>query len=143
MQAKILWFDDQPIKIKFYVDRLEHLGFQVKVVETFTEAENALREEGGFQLLILDSMIPTVTEEEGLLYPGTGIEGGLTFLRVMKKEQLLGPTKVLVFTVSYEPEIYDQFVKEGLPVENFLTKEKYKNPIDFSYKVTELIETLG
>jgi CheY-like chemotaxis protein len=143
MQDKILWFDDKFIFIKFHVGKLEQLGFQVKVVETFTEAEKALREEGGFQLLILDSMIPTVTEEEELRYPGTGIEGGLTFFRVMTQEQLVDPTKVLVFTVSYEHEIYEQFVKEGLPAENFLTKEQYKNPVDFSHKVKELIKTFA
>lgn len=141
MKDKILWFDDQPKKIQFYINKLKQFGYQVKVVETFTEAESSLREEDEFQLLILDSLIPAVTKEEEQVYPGTGLEGGLTFFRVMQQKQLLDPSKVVVFTVSYEPDVHREFVKEGLPDENYLTKEDYIAGADFYYKVKELIET--
>lgn len=143
MKNKILWFDDQPQKITYYINKLKQNGYRVQIAKTYTEAEKALGEEDEFQLIILDSLIPAVGIKEQQVYPGTGIKGGLTFFRVMKQKQLLDPSKVVVFTVSYEPNIYREFVADGLPEEHYLIKEDYTTGMDFYYKVKELIETFG
>ena len=143
MKARILWLDDSPQKIKFWVNKLRY-HYHVDIAQTFIEAETALREEPAFQLVILDLMIPPVTEEERQRYPGSdehyGIKGGLAFYRKMKQEHLLDPSKVIIFTVGYEPDIHEEFEEEGLPTQHFLTKEEYNSADKFLFKVKELLD---
>ncbi|MCK5346391.1 MAG: hypothetical protein KAR20_23435 [Candidatus Heimdallarchaeota archaeon] len=143
MTDKILWLENDPVKMRYQKKELEEHGFYVEMLKTFTDVEAALQSDK-FCLVILDVLImPTDKEVEKNKYPGTemrfGTRGGLVFYRLMKEINLLDPSRVVVFTVLNEPEIHKEFIDNGLPVDNFLAKEVYPYAHKFVYKIKEIV----
>src|SRR5436309_11396133 len=76
MKSKILWVDNDPGYIKPFVMALEDEGFEVLVAPDVSSAEDKLLS-GEFNLLILDVMIPTISEGEEAKYTPAETENSL------------------------------------------------------------------
>ena len=140
--SKILWFDNDSGSLVPYVNGLRQTGHEVTAVTTIAAAEEAI---GGqnFDLLILDVMIPTKTEDEEKEYPPSetdfGHKTGLILYR-KQREHLKGVgTRVLVMTVRLDSGIVAEFIASGLPKGNFATKVTLRDAHDFMAKINEVL----
>src|SRR5437763_13959657 len=122
MSKEILWLDNDPMWTGPYVDALKRKDYQVAVIPNVTEAES-LMNHNKYDLLILDVMIPTKSEQEEIAYPPEltrkGTETGLVFYQRIREQLKKSGTKVLVLTVRLDERILDSSVELGLPVNNF------------------------
>ena len=142
MAKQIIWLDNDPAYTDPYVSALTDQGYEVSVVETITEAEEALDEQH-YDLLILDAMIPTKNEEEEERFPpeetDRGLKMGLIFYKRWKAALDKAQTRVLAITVRIDETIQNEFIKLGLPPESFARKTKIKRVQDVLQKVRVLI----
>jgi CheY-like chemotaxis protein len=142
MAKEIIWLDNDAAFVEPYVQQLNDEGYKVSVVETVTEAEEAL---GGhrYDLLILDAMIPTKNEEEEKRFPpdetNRGLNMGLAFYRRWRGPLRDSETRVLALTVRIDEAIQREFMNLGLPPEGFTRKTRVKRVQDVSQKVRALI----
>jgi CheY-like chemotaxis protein len=142
MAKNILWLDDDRGYLKPYVEILEDYGYSVTTTANLLEAEELLKV-GGYDLLILDVMIPTRSAAAEALYdPGetdTGYKTGLIFYKRTREILNDAQTRVLVTTVRLDDSIVDEFVQAGLPREYITTKMRLRRSPDFVTKVRALI----
>jgi CheY-like chemotaxis protein len=145
MAKKILWLDNDTAYIKVYVKTLigQPEPYEVDLISTITEADDYLSR-GSYDLLILDVMIPTTSEEEEKLYPpeetSQGLNMGLTFYIKHKKVLTEMGTKVLVLTARIDEAIKKGFMMSGLPQENIVMKAEVGDVTSLVEKVAEVLE---
>lgn len=146
MSKRVLWLDNDPSYINVYVKMLKNQPdpYDVTLVSTLTEAQQHLQT-GKYDLLILDVMIPTMSEEEEKIYPPTetiqGLNMGLSFYKRNQKMLADSSTKVLVFTARIDKTIKDGFLNAGLSEENLVMKAEVGDVRDFIVKVQEVFDT--
>lgn len=140
--GSVLWVDNDPGYIRAFVTALERAGYDVTVIKKVTAAEELLRSKR-FNLLILDAMIPTLSETEEAAYPpadtDNGHKTGLVFYRRNKEIIDNAKTPVLVFTVRIDKPIRNEFLQCGLPPASFVTKMDLKDTADFMHKIKEVV----
>lgn len=143
MPKQILWLDNDSDYLEPYVETLTDEGFQVTVASTITEAEKALGE-SRFDLMLLDVMIPTVSDEEEKVYrpqvTDLGNKTGLLVYRNYKDLFRKAGTPVLVMTVRLDKPIMDEFIKAGLPSDRFATKYDLRDVNVFLEKVQSILD---
>jgi CheY-like chemotaxis protein len=139
---QVLWLDNDPAYIKQFVMTLEEDGYSVVVKKSVTEAERLLQEQR-FDLVIVDVMIPTVSQEEEQRYPpaetDNGHKTGLVFFRKVKLLLADKQTSILVLTVRIDEEVRKEFLKEGLPEAQFVTKMDVMETPKFMKKIESLL----
>lgn len=142
MTKSILWLENEKNYVKPYIRRLEARGFDLEVAVTVTEAQQAL-EERNFDLLILDVMVPTRSqEEEEIFKPGDtelGAKTGLHFYKKLKSKLDGSGTKVLVWTARIDRETMNGFRESGLPADCYETKLSLRRVADFEAKICEML----
>ncbi len=141
---QILWLDDDLNMQKPLRRALEKKGYEIKALKFAIEAEDALRNNGaGFDLLILDTMIPGKDAKEEISYPASetdrGLETGLYFYK--KNRELLRErnTPVLVFSQRGEQAVIDQYYANGLPFGAYQSKFGLDGNENFLAKIEDLI----
>ncbi len=138
----ILWLENEKNYEMPYIRRLESRGFDLEVVETVTEAQQALGRKR-FDLLILDVMVPTRSrEEEEIFQPrdtDLGAKTGLYFYQRMKSTLDESGTKVLVYTVRIDSDTMNGFLDSGLPADCYETKLSLRHVPDFDRKICEML----
>lgn len=141
MTVNILWFDNDPQQIKPYLETLREEGYIVEAVATVTEAEEYLNN-SNYKLVIQDVMIPTVSlEEEKNFSPEEtdyGRKLGLCFFLRNQEKFKESKTQVLVLTQRVDKDVRDEFVKAGLPPEQFCTKYALRDVEVFLKKINSL-----
>jgi CheY-like chemotaxis protein len=143
-RRRILWLDDDVNLQGAFREQLEEDGYEVTAVARGLEAQQLLLESiEGYDLLILDNMIPTKDEEEELEFPphknDTGLEMGLYFYKKHKRWLDLTGTPVLVFSQRADQRIIDGFYDAGLPLGAYQTKFNLIDLDDFMAKIEELV----
>lgn len=142
MSKNILWLDNDPTWIDPYVAAIKQMGHEVTVVTTVTKAELAIKS-NRYDLLILDVMVPTKTEEEEIAYPPEltkgGTQTGLVFYQRMKELIVAADTRVLAMTLRLDEKIKDAFIAEGLPADSFATRLTLRDVSVFSEKLLALL----
>lgn len=142
MTKEILWLDNDPSYLTPYVDALQYHGYKVTITTSLLAAEE-LVEFYGYDLLILDVMIPTKSPEEEKVYETDetdyNLKSGLVFYKRMREMLNSTNTQVLVMTVKLDQDIVDEFLNAGLPQECFTTKMRVRTIDDFVNKVRHLI----
>jgi CheY-like chemotaxis protein len=145
MSKRVLWLDNDEAYIQEYRAALEKEGMYAKAVTTVTEAEEAIRNDSKYDLLILDVMIPTKSEDEELDYPpeetNSGLKTGLVFYRRMKEQLKALGTKVIVMTVRLDKGIREEFKEAGLEEHYYFTKMTLRESPFFVEKIRGLLET--
>jgi CheY-like chemotaxis protein len=144
MAQKILWLDNDRGLSGPYVDFLRESGYEVQPFETAAEAEEALSREH-YDLILLDVMIPTLSDEEERAYPPDetqlGYRTGLIFWKRNKSKLAERGVPVLVFTVRLDEGIKEEFKAAGLPDASFANKMEIGEPAPFLSKIRSLILT--
>ena len=138
MALRILWLDNDPLYIKAYVNALEDRGDKVDIATSVTDAEQSLNNHT-YNLIIIDAMIPTLSEEEEREYPPEDTDRGLK-LGVFFYKRIVGITKVpvLAMTVRLDETIRNEFKQAGLPEQAFTTKLSVRKIASFLDKVDSL-----
>src|SRR6185436_17855627 len=102
MGKKILWLDNDEAEIATWLNGLKREGHEVTNVTKLIQTWDLLATEA-FDLLILDVMVPTQTEEEEVLFPPVetdlGHMSGLCFYKKLLADPTRNHLPVLVFTV--------------------------------------------
>ena len=140
MAILVLWLDNDPLYIKSYVKALEDRGDNVDIATSVTDAENGLKSHK-YNLIIIDAMIPTMSEEEEIEYPpeetDRGLKLGVSFYkRVAEKTN----TPVLAMTVRLDETIRNEFKNAGLPEAAFTTKLAVRKIASFLEKIDSLTQ---
>jgi CheY-like chemotaxis protein len=143
MPAKtILWIDNDIPYLRPYVRALKNRGDEVEVVASLGEAEKLLNLKG-FDLIIIDVMVPTQTEDEVKNYPidksDFGHKTGLIFYNRIRERLANKLPAVAVMTVRLDQDIKDEFVLNGLKAENFLTKYSVRDVSRFLKKIDSIL----
>jgi CheY-like chemotaxis protein len=142
MAKKILWVDNDPGYIRPFKIALEGEGYSVTVASTVFQAE-ACVDGQSYDLIILDVMIPTVSEVEEDAYRPEDTENslktGLLFYRRKGKELEQRGTPVLVMTVRIDKAIRREFIAAGLPENHFATKMELRESPHFVSKIKALL----
>jgi CheY-like chemotaxis protein len=145
MRNKILWLDNDLAYIEPYVEILRESGFEVNPVPTITQAEDQLK--GDYDLLILDIMIPTKTEQEEQVYrperTEAGRKTGLAFYTRMKQALEEKGCRLLVLTVRLDESIFEEFLAAGLPRECYDTKMTLREAPIFLERVKDILAKPG
>jgi CheY-like chemotaxis protein len=140
---RILWIDNDQANIRAFVNGLREAGYTVDVVTSVSAAEELLVT-NRFDLLILDIMIPTMSEKEEEKYPpdetDNGHSTGLLFLKRLGADLVKAGTVVMAFTVRVDKGILRAFEESGLPRSQFVTKMEVREWADFLRKVEELLK---
>ena len=138
----ILWLDDDPTYTKAWCRALEKVGYTVTQVYTLSDAKKHLESGINYQLLILDIMIPTMTDEEDSEYPcektDEGMKTGLLFYCKYKDHLRHKNIPVLVTSSRTDPTIFQDFLESGLSAEAFETKFALRDPKILVEKVIQL-----
>jgi CheY-like chemotaxis protein len=130
MAKRVLWLDNDKAYLGPYVKAMRELGYKVELATSVPEAESLVQSSSEhskpYDLLILDVMIPTKTALEERMYPPDktdhGFKAGLLFYERNKEKLKNAGTHVLVLTLRIDRDIYQEFVKAGLPEGCFATK---------------------
>ena len=142
MTKRVLWLDNDLPYMEPYLNVLRDNGYEVDLVATLSDAEYLLRTKK-YGLLILDVMIPTVSEEEEKRYhpnlTDRGLKTGLVFYNLNKKLLEESRMHVLVMTIRLDQGIRDEFIGAGLPRDCFATKFALRNMTAFLQTVQSLI----
>jgi CheY-like chemotaxis protein len=143
-KKRILWLDDDVNLQGAFREQLEEDGYEVTAVARSLDAQGLLLDNReGYDLLILDNMIPTKDEEEELEFPphktDTGLEMGLYFYKKHKAWLNLTGTPVLVFSQRADQRVIDEFYEAGLPLGAYQTKFNLIDLDDFMTKIEELV----
>jgi CheY-like chemotaxis protein len=141
MTKRVLWLDDDLARLDPFIATLSDSGYEVDAVGTVSEAEYFLRTKK-YGLLILDVMIPTVSEDEEKRYDpnstNRGLKTGLIFYDLHKEVLEKARIHVLVMTVILDKEIRDDFIRAGLPHDCFATKYELRDVSVFLNTVQRL-----
>lgn len=139
---RIIWLDNEPGYNVPFVLMLKDKGYVVDEATTLTRADYLLKTRR-YDLLLLDVMIPAMSEEEEERYSPEetdhGHKAGLAFYRTNRELLDENSTHVLVLTVRIDSSIRDEFVKYGLPPTCFATKITLRDPQDFLERIKNLI----
>lgn len=142
-EKSILWLDNDLGYITPYVQALEEVRYEVVRTRKVSQAEDLLRSRR-FDLLILDVMIPTLSEAEEVVYPpgdtDNGHKTGFLFYQRMKQGLIAAGTPVLVFSVRSDRSIQASFDHEGLPPGDFVPKQNLRHTCEFMRKVQQMIQ---
>jgi CheY-like chemotaxis protein len=144
MSKNILWLDNDPAQIGGHVSFLRDQPepYDIIVAPTITEAEKALADKN-YDLLILDAMIPTVSEEEEKAYPPDqtqrGLKTGLAFYIRHQQRLKKVNSKVLVLTARIDPDIKQGFAAAGLAPEHIVEKAEIGKVDDLLEKIEEVL----
>lgn len=142
MSKRALWLDNDRAYIKPYEDALIGAGYDLTVFRTVGEADSSVRN-NSYDLVILDVMVPTKGAEEEKLYPPEetdfGHKTGLVFYRRVKELLDDAQSKVLVMTVRLDESVKDEFIKAGLPNQNFATKFALRDAAVFLNKIKSVM----
>jgi len=136
MPKTILWLDNDSAYIKVYAKYLEEQPepFTVTIASTITDAQTLLASRV-FDLLILDVMVPTTTEQEEQAFPPDltdhGLKTGLTFYATQKDTLDQAGTKVLVLTARIDEGIKQGFEAVGLGSDQLVEKPEVGDVDDF------------
>jgi CheY-like chemotaxis protein len=116
---RILWIDNDIPYIRPYTAALRSAGYKVVLAPTITEAKAALTT-FEFDLVVIDMMIPTVSEEELAEYSDIetdfGHNTGLLFGRWIKTHYTDVP--IVGCTVRLDSEIKNNFMRFGTAFSN-------------------------
>jgi CheY-like chemotaxis protein len=138
----ILWVDNDIPYLRPYVNALKERGYVVNLVASLTGAENLLDDQS-FDLIIVDVMVPTQTEDEALNYPYNmtdfGHKSGLVFYNRIKKKLGNKLPTVAVMTVRLDQNIRDEFIQSGLAQSNFITKYSVREVPRFIEKIESML----
>ncbi|MDP9120401.1 MAG: hypothetical protein M3O15_03390 [Acidobacteriota bacterium] len=141
-RRKILWLDNDRGLHKLHSEVLAAKGCDVNSMETAIEAEAALRDEL-YDLVILDVMIPTLSNDEEEIYSPQetelGHQTGLVFWRRNRELLTEQGVPVLVFTVRLDEGIQRAFRAAGLPEGNFSSKYELSTPKAFWNKIQSVM----
>jgi CheY-like chemotaxis protein len=125
MSAQILWLDNDVAYLEPYVEALKDSGYETTVVATVGEATYRINN-GVYNLVIIDVMVPTKSVEEELIFKPEeteyGQKTGFIFYKHIQSQLIQHGTKVLIMTVRLDRDILDEFVHAGLQREQFATK---------------------
>ena len=142
MPKHILWLDNDPRYIEPFALILADEGYDVEVATTLTRADYLLKSRR-YDLLLLDVMIPTMSEEEEKRYSpeqtDTGYKAGLVFYKVNRELLDANSTHVLVLTVRMDSGILNEFISAGLPPSCFATKYQMTDVGNFLERIRNLI----
>lgn len=142
---RILWVDNDPAYIKPFAGALRRDGFEVLIATTAAEAEKLLGN-NGIDLLILDVMIPTKTDQEEEIYPPTetenGLKTGLVFYKRMRHLLEQKGIPVLVLSVRVDKEIKREFESANLPPGSFATKMEVRTSKVFLHRIKNMLNLL-
>jgi CheY-like chemotaxis protein len=143
MSKRILWLDNDPAYLEPFVEALEDENYSVTVVESLTEAEKSLQQ-GRFDLMIIDVMIPTLNSMEEMRYrpeeTDSGYKTGLIFYKHNREALQKTATHIMVMTVRLDKVIMDEFIEAGLPSSAFATKYEMSEPTNFLDKVRSTLD---
>ena len=143
MAFTVLWCDNDPGMIKPFADALMRAGYTVEVVRSVGMASQRLRD-ADFDLLILDVMIPTLTQEEEEMFPpettNFGGHTGLAFYAGHRDFLKEHGVEVLVLTVRLDKAIKERFVEAGLPPGRFVSKIAVRDSALFVETVSSILE---
>ena len=117
---RILWIDNDIAYVRPYVNALRSEGYEVVLASTITDAKTALSK-FEFDLVIIDIMIPTVSEEESLEYNAIETDFGHNiglFLGLWIKNHY-PHLPIIGCSARLDTEIRDNFMRFGAA---FLTK---------------------
>jgi CheY-like chemotaxis protein len=81
---KILWLDDEPRRVASFQEALALQGHEVSLVESVDDLENRLRTEQGWQVVLLDVMLPTGKYD--VEDANAGLDTGLLIARKLSDE---------------------------------------------------------
>ena len=81
---KILWLDDEPRRVSSYQEALAIQGHEVALVESIDELESRLKTENGWQVVLLDVMLPI--GEYDVEGTNAGLDTGLLIARKLHDE---------------------------------------------------------
>jgi CheY-like chemotaxis protein len=103
MSRSIVWVDDDNDLLESVVEPLEWAGYSVKRLRTLQEARDAMPDIRQADLLLLDMILPTGQDDQGLPSHFTG----LAFLGELRQHDIRTP--VVVLTVVSRVEDTDQY----------------------------------
>ena len=140
--GRILWFDNDLDYLEPYVEELRDQGHGVTTVGTLADADLELTN-SVYDLLILDVMIPTHSEEEEERYPpdatNKGTSTGLLYYRTWRDRLQQSGTATLVLTVRLDSTIRQPFIDAGLPPSAVARKMDVRDVNDFMKKVEQAL----
>lgn len=146
MSKRILWIDNDPQYIKPFVLAMEDEGYAVSIAKTVSQGERLITNQR-FDLVILDVMIPTMSEKEEETYPPDETEDshktGLLFYKRHVGVLTKNNTPILVMTVRIDKSITKDFLDAGLPPSNFVTKMELRETPVFLEKIRATLNTTG
>lgn len=141
-KKKILWIDNDERLLAPHILRLETEGYTVKQATTFTEGLKEV-ENNGYDLLILDIMMPVSEEEDALLHDKEtekGRKAGFVFYNEYRELLENKRIAVFVFTIREDVEIREKFLAAGLPEKNFMTKIEGADTKVFAARAKDILE---
>src|SRR6185369_15035515 len=142
MSKQVLWLDNDVAYVTPYKEALEEADYCVTLVRTVGEAGRRMHE-NPYDLVILDVMVPTKSEEEEKVYPpsdtDSGTKTGLVFYRRFRQEFNARQTRVFVFTVILDEGVKKEFLAAGLPLTNFATKLALREEADFLERIRTIM----
>jgi CheY-like chemotaxis protein len=144
MPWRILWLNNDPALVKAHMGGLSDAGHELEMAKTLTRAIELLAARP-WDLLILDVMIPTMTDEEEVTFPPSetayGLRTGLVFYRWLRGRRNLDGMRVLVLTVDPDRDagLRSAFVAEGLPAACFATLMTLRDADDLVLKVEDMM----
>jgi CheY-like chemotaxis protein/anti-sigma regulatory factor (Ser/Thr protein kinase) len=98
-QAKILVVDDEPVNLEIINEHLEDEGYQVETAQSGEQALTVLSEDNGFDLILLDRMMP-------------GIDG-IEVLKQIKASHKLRDIPVIMQTAATSAEQVSEGIASG------------------------------
>ncbi len=145
MKKRVLWLDNDLAYVETYREAIEKQGIFAKAVATITDAIQEINSVPKYDVLILDVMIPTKSEDEEKICPpletNSGLKTGLVFYRRMKERLKQHGTRVMVMTVRLDKGIQEEFKAEGLPENLYYTKMTLREIPLFIATVKELLNS--
>ena len=142
---KALWIENDSVYVEHYRRPLLREGWKVDVATSVSDGEQLLRRSADepYDLLILDVMMPIVSEAEEAAYPSystnAGIETGLVLLQRTKHLLATLGTAVLVLTIRLDEDIRHRFEREGFPQLSFETKLRLRDTETFLGAVNAVV----
>lgn len=142
---QILWLDNDQGQTRPFVMTLRQGGYAVDSVRSLTEAELLLKSKV-YNLLILDVMIPSLSEEEEAKYPPDitlqGRYSGISFFSMWKELLHTMNCKVLVMSVlEGDSKLAEICFLSGLQPSNVKTKVELRDASVFLKAVQNAIST--
>ncbi len=131
MNKKILWLDNEPRLNSHFVSALKDSGFGIDLTKDIAAFSMKLLF-GSYDLIILDTMIPTMSADERAEFSHEDTKGGLqTGLEVYRKLRSKTKIPILIFTVRPDEEIKTLFLSEDLQESRFGRKSSLRRANDF------------